>query len=429
MRKLVVLLTVVIQMISFTPSQAIVNGESALGAEYVVSLLDNTIKPPVTGCSGMYLYDRVVVTAAHCVVARGERAGKWSRLMEDLYVSQTGADWKDPATSSTMVRVLKISVDANYAHREPPINDIAFLFLEKKLKTNPLGKFATLEDLNKIRAGGVPLIHYGYGCIKGSDGKITGNDGKPYKTLGSIGTTNINYDISFQDRYLEVSYIENKSICPGDSGSPLLFLRDGQLTYIGDVYAGWGWHEAAAGTLWRQAIANVAVFWPYEEFYKKELAEFLANENIYKFAKSTLEIRRSVAEKRGTYYTDLTACYPPQTKAELQEFRDGVWTTVADALDWEPKTRCFIQGYGNPWTIYEAPEGAKLRWMYYYQRMWIESNDTFTANKIVTPLDPIPSLPLNSVIKKKIVCIKGQATKTITAANPVCPKGFKKVKV
>jgi len=426
MRKTALVLILILQLISPISSEAIVNGDPAVGEDYVVSLLDNTSRTPGAGCSGVYLYDRVIATAAHCVVAKSERAGKWSRLMEDLYVSQTGVDWKDPLTSTTMVRVLKISVDPNYYHGDPQINDIAFLFLEKKLDSKPLGRFATSEDLEKIRTGGVPLIHLGYGCIKGDDGKIAGNDGKPYKTVGSTGTSMINYDIPIQNRYLEVSYVANKAVCPGDSGSPLFFMRDGQLTYIGDVYAGWGWHEAAAGTLNRTAIANVTVFWPYEDFYKKELAEFLANENTYKFAKSTLEIKRSVAEKRGTYYTDLSACYPPQTKAELQEFRDGAWVKVGDALDWEPKTRCFIQGYGNPWTIYEATEGAKLRWMYYYQRMWIESNSTYIAKKIIPLTDALPSLPLNSVTNRKITCIKGKTTKTFFAANPVCPKGFKK---
>jgi hypothetical protein len=372
------------------------------------------------------MYDRVVVTAAHCVVAKGERAGKWSRLMEDLYVSQTGVDWKNPLMHTTIVRVLKVSVDPSYYHGDPQINDIAFLFLEKKLDSKPLGRFATLEDLDKIRTGGVPLIHLGYGCIKGDDGKITSNDGKPYKTVGSTGTSIINYDIPFQNRFLEVNYVANKAICPGDSGGPLLFLRDGQLVYVGDVYAGWGWHEAAAGTLNRLGIAHVTVFWPYEDFYKKELAEFLANENTYRFAKSNLEIKRSIAEKRGIYYTDLSACYPGTTTAELQEFRDGAWTKVADPLDWEPKTRCFLQGYGNPWTIYEASEGAILRWMYYYQGNWIESNSTYIAKKLIPLTDALPSLPLNTVGKRKILCVKGKTTKTISGINPVCPKGFKK---
>jgi hypothetical protein len=434
MRKTVLALILILQLISPISSHAIVNGDPAVGADHVVSLLDNSSGTPVTGCSGVYLYNRVVVTAAHCVVANGERAGKWRYLMEDLYVSQTGVDWKDSATTLSMVKVFKISVAPDYYNRWEPenrlfetqINDIAFLFLDKPLNSKPLGLFADKSDIERIRSGAVPLTHFGYGCIAGKDGKIVSNDGKPYKTEGSTGTNAVNPRIPIPERFLEVNYVANKSACPGDSGSPILFSKNGIPTYVGVLFAGSGSAEAAAGTLNRPALASITIFWPYEEFYKKELAEFLLNENIYRFAKSTLEIKRSIAEKRGSYYTDLSACYPGGTKAELQEFRDGAWTKAADALDWEPKTRCFLPGYGNPWTIYEATEGAALRWMYYYQGNWIASNNTYIGKKLIPQTDTLLSLPVNTVGKRKILCVKGKTTKTISGINLVCPKGFKK---
>jgi len=73
---------------------SIVNGESALNEGVVVAIFrKNAIDPH---CTGGYYKERVVITAAHCVVPTGLTASEWKYSAGEYFVSQPSVDWKSP---------------------------------------------------------------------------------------------------------------------------------------------------------------------------------------------------------------------------------------------------------------------------------------------------------------------------------------------
>lgn len=451
------------------PASAIVNGDVAVGSNFVVATWIGE-GAPQAGCTGAYLRPRVVVTGAHCVIKDGAKAPTLKGPLEQFYVSQTGIDLKSSNSKDSRVRVLKVWTEPDYFNRWEPeknlketqVNDLAFLFLEKELDGIPLSREATQQEVEEFRLGNLKAFHLGYGMIGGANGQITQNDGKPYLVEGIVGTQEHPNHIPLRDRHLNVLYPSGKSIGPGDSGSPLMMKKGNEVLYIGTIYAGGGWIDIAKGNLAVRGVAAVTVLWPFMKNLEQEWANFLNEEKkILEDAtqRKTLELQKALelekkmneAKEVGQYYREQSSCHSNTILAQLQSNKSGTWADVAIAQGWITiNDRCH-----QPWTIYRAEKNELLRWRLAAVGSWEVFStpiaETTSSREIEIENSRIKAqqeaeLKMQADLKAKqeaeikaaqeagsksapmkkttISCIKGKTLKKITGLKPTCPKGF-----
>ena len=169
-------------------ANGIVNGKEVIGSNYVVTLLPNG-KNGEGFCTGVYFSERVVVTAAHCVIKDQARAPELRYSLDNFYVAQAGISWKNPQSKIDAVRVLKIWTEPDFFNRwnpdqnqrETQINDVAFLFLEKALVGKSISRSANSAEIEDFKGGLGTAFHLGYGCTGGKDSTSLIYDGSPYR--------------------------------------------------------------------------------------------------------------------------------------------------------------------------------------------------------------------------------------------------------
>jgi hypothetical protein len=434
----VILLSLTFMLNPVPPAQAVYEGTPANGSPLVLTLL--TSKDSRTSfCSMALITERIVVTAAHCVIEDQGVAPNLRWNIENLYVSQPGADvTKDDI--ETRVRILQIITRDDFINTWKPeirdyrtqINDIAFLFLEKPLIPGYFVEIATDDEINAAIARNAIVTHYGYGLqFQNSQSH------SPWTTQLPL--------VDQQSKHLDKSKViysrEGPSaLCPGDSGGPWYLNIDGILKIAAVTVAASGCrgNPPYTGTTLGTRIA------PYMSMANSKWDQFLSNEIATRAAEQSkldaLETLRKQAITDGTYIT-AGGCHVKGVSAELQlQNPDGTWQTTSPALGWIsseptcPKTHGF-----QPWAKAEVANGTNLRW-----RVWSQSWEVFGGtfrweNPVVaasqrksveiTP-KPTNSTTSNAKVKKvTITCTKGKLVKKINGVKPKCPTGWKLKKI
>lgn len=441
--------------ISMPMATGIVNGREVTGSEYVVTLLPFG-KNGDGFCTGVYFSERVVVTAAHCIIKDQGRAPELRFSLENFFVSQPGINWKNSTSKSNSVRVLKIWTEPDFFNRwnpglnqrETQINDVAFLFLEEPLKGKHVSRAANSVEVEDFKRGVGSAFHLGYGCTGGKDASSLIYDGSPYRVDGIIGTARTYPHFLLKERFLVIDYPTGTSLCPGDSGSPLLMQKGDEILYLGTIFAGGGWQEVTGNRNARGGEASVTVFWPFQSKLDLELAQFLENEKLV-IEKKAAELRakqeaelkilreRETAILENIFYKDDSGCHARGINAELQILDEGVWKSLAVAKGWDDATNCPTSHPVQPWTIAESELPNQLRWRFWSVGQFDVYGTQFQS-QLSTKAKAAADLKVKQEAEAKaaaakvaatkrttITCTKGKLTKKVTAVKPKCPASYK----
>lgn len=463
MKRFTLVLLFIVLLANSTPiANGIVNGKEVIGSNYVVTLLPNG-KNGEGFCTGVYFSERVVVTAAHCVIKDQARAPELRYSLDNFYVAQAGINWKNPLSKIDAVRVLKIWTEPDFFNRWKPdlnqketqINDVAFLFLEKPLVGKHISRGANSVEIEDFKRGTSTAFHLGYGCTGGKDSTSLIYDGSPYRVDGIKGTSRTYPHFLIKERFLIVDYPTGTSLCPGDSGSPLLMQKGDEVIYLGTIFAGGGWLDVTGNLNARGGEASVTVFWPFQDNLDVELDKFLKSEKAEseRVAKE-LEVKqeaakillrdREVAITENTFYTENSGCHSTGISAELQILKDGAWRPLVQAKGWDAVADCPSTNPVRPWTIAEIEQISKLRWRYWvvgqFDVFGSEFQSQLSAKAVVelkakqdaeakaaAELKAKQEAEAKAVASKKktITCVKGKLAKKVTAVKPKCPSGYK----
>ena len=202
---------------------AILGGSDASGNPIVVGILRS---PTATsaGCSGGLVAPRIVFTAAHCLTGNAE--GVW--------IAQPGSDLRDVTTKRIQGEKFYIPEGFNPSVF-PMQNDFGIIVLKDAFSNVENIKIATFEEITKWTAEESSVLHVGYGCTT----KVS----KP--PCGATSPTPNKLETFYESRiadqfksltpgtFTSTRISVEKTICGGDSGSPLLKEVDGKWVYLG----------------------------------------------------------------------------------------------------------------------------------------------------------------------------------------------------
>ena len=210
-----------------SPANAIVGGSDATGSGFVVAVRVDLPGNLQTACTGGLWKPKIVVTAAHCVVAEGTSnvvaAGSVSVYAQGANVS--GA--------SPIARATSIILTNGYSNSSTGFveaNDIAFLILDKDIGTPLVTRLASESEVASATVRGKKLNFFGYGqTSKDSD-----------VTLIPLTLSQTPYQFLGAKTPLYARTAKGSGACFGDSGGPVILQTETENLLVGPVAGGSG---------------------------------------------------------------------------------------------------------------------------------------------------------------------------------------------
>jgi hypothetical protein len=372
------------------------NGQDALGDERVVGIMFG--QNSQRHCSGALLAPRIVATSGHCVlridngVFSKEKHFNGELLSSDLWVSAPGIDVPKGGTSNK-AKVIAQFVPESYTDSmcegtdcNAGMSDVAILILDKEL-SNKTFRFATKEEILLMKNISTSVLAIGYGLKSEQDWQNSksglGQDGKPTKSEAVTRTNFCCAGKKVEQWSKDNPYGLVQTVLPrgvfhggGDSGSPLWIKIGTEWVYVG-----------AAGAANGPVAGNV---------------EATSPRWTDPFELSVVGATYFTIAGHQNIYIDAEKYLSQRIIKESNDLNDAL---AKAAVDLKAKQEA------------EANAAAELKAKQ-------EAESKASADKLAA--EKLAASKAASIKKITITCVKGKLVKKVTAAKPVCPKGYKK---
>ena len=222
----IAIFTLFIGLIS-TPAIAVVGGADATGSGFVVAVRVDLPGDLQTACTGGLWKPKIVVTAAHCVVAEGTSN---VANASEVHVYAQGVNVTGARPVASAVAIILTGGYSNSSTGFVEANDLAFLILDKEVGTPLISRLASESEAAAATVLGKKMNFFGYGqTAKESDVSMIPLtlSQTPFQFLG--GKT-----------YLYGKSASGTGACFGDSGGPVILQTETENLLIGPVAGGSG---------------------------------------------------------------------------------------------------------------------------------------------------------------------------------------------
>ena len=222
----IAIFTLFIGLIS-TPANAVVGGADATGSGFVVAVRVDLPGDLQTACTGGLWKPKIVVTAAHCVVAEGTSN---VANASEVHVYAQGVNVTGARPIASAVAIILTGGYSNSSTGFVEANDLAFLILDKEVGTPLISRLASESEAAAATVLGKKMNFFGYGqTAKESDVSMIPLtlSQTPFQFLG--GKT-----------YLYGKSASGTGACFGDSGGPVILQTETENLLIGPVAGGSG---------------------------------------------------------------------------------------------------------------------------------------------------------------------------------------------
>ena len=206
-----------------TPALAIYGGTPATGDTVVVGLLRSQ-SGTTSGCSGALVAPRVVMTASHCLTGN----------VQNVWIPEPGTDLRDLTTKR--IQAEKIFIPESFSMSVFPYqNDFGIIILKSAFPNVKTLEIAPIENVKKWIAEEAEVTHIGYGCTALVDAPPCGVTSPVPNKFSTVFSRDIpsQFNSLVAGTFSATKISVEKTICGGDSGSPLLKEVSGQFVYVG----------------------------------------------------------------------------------------------------------------------------------------------------------------------------------------------------
>jgi secreted trypsin-like serine protease len=208
---------------SGAPAIAIYGGTPATGNPIVVGLL-NSQTATLAACSGALVAPRVVMTASHCL----------TRPAESVWVSAPGTDLRDKNT--LRIQGEKYFIPTTFSMSSfPHQNDFGIIILKSSFPNTQVLEIANLEEVSRWMSEESSVMHLGYGCTALVESPPCGITSPTPNQITTVFSNEVPTQFSslVAGTFSVTKISVDKTICGGDSGSPILKEVSGKIIYVG----------------------------------------------------------------------------------------------------------------------------------------------------------------------------------------------------